>query len=409
MTYKTLDDYDFAGKRVLVRVDINVPMHDLKVSDNSRMVLIEPTIRYLLDSKAKIILLAHLGRPEAGKGAFGDNFAYSLKHLLLALAGVLGRNVLFCEDCVGPKATAAVAKLKDGQILLLENTRFHEGEMINDPKFAKSLAALGDVFVDDAFSVAHRSHASNVGVARLLPSFIGLAMQKEVDALTNAIEDPEKPLMAIVGGAKVSTKLELLTRLIKKVDILALGGGMANTFLAAQGKKMGNSLVEKDLFEVAKLIMEHADSYGCEILLPLDAVVSDELATGAAATPMASINVPKGYMMLDIGIRTIELYRKKLKEARTLVWNGPLGAFEYEPFHRGTREVAVYAANLTEKNMLKSYGGGGDTQAALNTSHVADKFTYVSSAGGAFLEWLEGKELPGLAVLGYEQGSIAAK
>ncbi len=392
--FKTLDDADVAGKRVLVRVDLNVPVKDGKVTDATRIERVAPTILELSDKGAKVILLAHFGRP---KGKPVDEF--SLKPIAAATETVLDRRVHFAPDCVGDAASGAVAAMNDGDILLLENTRFHEGEEKNDPGFAKELAANGDLYVNDAFSAAHRAHASTEGVARLLPSYAGRSMQAELEALQKGLEQPKRPVMAIVGGAKVSTKIDLLQNLVKKVDALAIGGGMANTFLAAQGIDVGKSLCEHDLADTANKIMDAAKQAGCEIVLPTDAVVAKEFKEGAASETVAVNAVPADAMILDVGPETVKAITGWIDKARTLVWNGPLGAFETKPFDAATVEAAKFAARQTREGLLVSVAGGGDTVSALHQAGVADDFTYVSTAGGAFLEWMEGKELPGVAAL----------
>jgi phosphoglycerate kinase len=393
MSFATLDNADVKGKRVLVRVDFNVPMQDGKVSDVSRIERTAPTITEISDRGGKVILLSHYGRPK------GRDPGESLKPVADAVAHIIGRPIAFAGDCVGETAEKAVARLKPGDILCLENTRFHAGEEANDPAFAAQLARLGDMFVEDAFSVTHRAHASVEGVARLLPSYAGRAMQAELQALEKALDAPERPVAAIVGGAKVSTKLELLGNLLPKVDTLIIGGGMANTFLAAQGKAVGKSLCETDLIPTARDILAQAKSLKREIVLPVDAVVAAKLATNVASRVVSVDAVGAADMILDIGPRSIEQAVSVLARTRTLLWNGPFGAFEHEPFDNGTTEVAEAAAELSAAGKLVSIAGGGDTMAALNVAGVTDRFSYVSTAGGAFLEWLEGKTLPGVEVL----------
>jgi phosphoglycerate kinase len=392
--FRTLDDAKVKGKRALVRVDLNVPVQDGKVSDATRIERVAGTITELADKGAKVVLLAHFGRPK-GK----PDPEQSLKVIAEATAEVLGRKVGFASDCVGPDAVRAVAAMKDGDILLLENTRFHAGEEKNDAEFAKQLAECGDLYVNDAFSAAHRAHASTEGLAHLLPAYAGRTMQAELDALEKGLGDPKRPVLAIVGGAKVSTKIDLLSNLVTKVDGLVIGGGMANTFLAAQGLNVGKSLCEHDLAGTAKEIMAAAKKAGCEIVLPVDGVVAREFKAGAASEVVPVDKVPADAMILDVGPRSIEAVKAWIRKADTLVWNGPLGAFEIEPFDNATMAAAKFAAAETKAGRLVSVAGGGDTVAALNQAGVADDFTYVSTAGGAFLEWMEGKELPGVSAL----------
>jgi phosphoglycerate kinase len=393
--YKTLDDVDVAGKRVLVRVDLNVPMDGARVTDDTRLRAVRPTLNELAQKGAKTILLAHFGRPKGRRDE-----SQSLKAVVPALEKTLMQDVRFAEDCIGETASAAVRQLAPGDVLLLENTRFHAGEEKNDPDFAKALAELGDVYVNDAFSAAHRAHASTEGVARLLPSYAGRAMQAELDALSKALTEPERPVAAVVGGAKVSTKLDLLGNLVSKVDYLVIGGGMANTFLAAQGLDVGKSLCERDLVDTATGIVAKAKAAGCTIVLPSDGRMAMEFKANAVNRVAPVDAVGPEEMILDIGPDAIAEVGRVLEQAKTLVWNGPFGAFEIEPFDQGTVAAARKAAELTEAGKLLSVAGGGDTVAALNHAGVADKFSYVSTAGGAFLEWLEGKELPGVAALG---------
>jgi phosphoglycerate kinase len=392
--FRTLDSADVKGKRVLLRVDFNVPMEKGKVSDTTRIERVLPTIREIAGKGGKVILLAHLGRPKGGPDA-----ANSLRPVAAALAELYGKPVGFAADCIGAVAEAAVASMKDGDVLLLENTRFYKQEEKNDPAFVASLAKLGDVYVNDAFSAAHRAHASTEGLAHHMPAYAGRAMGKELDALTLALSSPVRPLAAIVGGAKVSGKLELLSNLIKKVDVLIIGGGMANTFLFAQGKAVGKSLCEKDLADTAREIMKAAEEAKCRIVLPVDANVAKEFKAHAAARFVDVDHVGEDEMILDIGPKSIAADEDALSACKTLVWNGPFGAFELEPFNAGTFEIAKFAASLTEEGKLKSVAGGGDTVSALNAAGVGDKFTYVSTAGGAFLEWMEGKVLPGVEAL----------
>ena len=391
--FHTLDDASVSGKRVLVRVDLNVPMEGGCVSDTTRIDRILPTIREIADKGGKVVLLAHFGRPK------GVDPKESLAPVAVELAKRLGRPVGFASDCIGDAAKAAVDAMKNGDIVCLENTRFHREEEKNDPAFVAALAANGDVFVNDAFSAAHRAHASTEGLARVLPAFAGRTMQAEIEALAKALEQPERPVLAVVGGAKVSSKLELLGNLVKKVDILVIGGGMANTFLAAQGKAVGKSLCEHDLLDTARSVLATAKASGCEIVLPVDGVVASEFKAHAASKTVSVDAVGADDMILDIGSASVKTVAAKLATAKTLVWNGPFGAFELEPFDAGTNAVAQEAARLTKAGKLLSVAGGGDTVSALNHAGAADDFTYVSTAGGAFLEWLEGKPLPGVDAL----------
>jgi phosphoglycerate kinase len=393
MRFRNLDDADVKGKRVLVRVDFNVPMQDGKVADASRIERNSPTITEIADRGGKVILLSHYGRPK------GRDPKESLKPVSAAVARIIGRPIAFAEDCVGKAAEKAVAALRPGGILCLENTRFHNGEEKNDPAFAAALARLGDLYVDDAFSVAHRAHASVEALAHLLPAYAGRAMQEELEALEKALHAPDRPVAAIVGGAKISTKLDLLGNLLTHVDSLIIGGGMANTFLAAQGKPVGKSLCENNLIGTARDILAMAKSQSREIVLPVDVVVAQKFAAHAPSRVVAVDAVGETGMILDIGPRTVEQVVSVLARSRTLVWNGPFGAFELEPFDTGTIEVAEAAAELTASGKLVSIAGGGDTMAALNAAGATGRFTYVSTAGGAFLEWLEGKTLPGVEVL----------
>jgi len=393
--FKTLDDIGgVTGKRILVRVDLNVPVADGMVTDATRIERVAPTILELSDKGAKVILLAHFGRPKDGPS---DEF--SLKQIVDETARVFGRKVGFAADCIGEKASTAVAAMQDGEVLLLENTRFHKGEEKNDRAFAEALASNGDIFVNDAFSAAHRAHASTEGLAHILPAYAGRTMEAELTALEAGLGDPKRPVVAIVGGAKVSSKLDLLMNLVKKVDALVIGGGMANTFLAARGENVGKSLCEHDLAGTARQIMIEAASAGCAIILPSDGVVAREFKAGAASEVVAVNAVPADAMILDVGPKTVGTVNDWIDRAATLVWNGPLGAFEIPPFDTATVAAARHAASRTTAGKLVSVAGGGDTVAALNHAGVADEFSYVSTAGGAFLEWMEGKELPGVAVL----------
>jgi phosphoglycerate kinase len=393
--FRTLDDIgDVQGKRTLVRVDLNVPVAEGRVTDATRIERVAPTITELSGKGAKVILLAHFGRPKDGPTP-----EFSLEPIARATADVIGRPVGFAADCIGEKAAAAVSAMKDGDILLLENTRFHKGEEKNDKAFTEELAKNGDLFVNDAFSAAHRAHASTEGLAHLLPAFAGRTMQAELDALEAGLGNPKRPLVAIVGGAKVSTKIDLLMNLVKKVDALVIGGGMANTFLAARGTSVGKSLCERDLADTAKQIMIEAAGAGCAIILPSDGVVAREFKAGAANEVVAVEAVPADAMILDVGPETVRKVAEWIERAATLVWNGPLGAFEIAPFDKATVAAAKTAAAQTKAGRLISVAGGGDTVAALNHAGVAGDFTYVSTAGGAFLEWMEGKPLPGVEVL----------
>lgn len=392
--FRTLDDLDVAGRRVLVRVDLNVPVRDGQVTDATRIERVAPTITELSDKGAKVVLLAHFGRP---KGERKPDL--SLAPVAEAVAALIGREVGFADDCVGSVAEAAVGALSDGQILLLENTRFHAGEEKNDPELAGQMAALGDLYVNDAFSCAHRAHVSTEGLTKHLPSAAGRCMQAELEALQGALAQPERPAAALVGGAKVSTKLDVLDNLAGKVDLLIIGGAMANTFLMAQGVDVGRSLAEPDLLDTAREILAAAERNGCEILLPEDAAVAAGLEDGANAVTVGIADVPADRMILDVGPASIDAVVRRLEACRTLMWNGPMGAFEFPPFDRATVEVAKAAARLTLEGRLNSVAGGGDTVAALNHAGVGEAFSYVSTAGGAFLEWIEGKTLPGVAAL----------
>jgi phosphoglycerate kinase len=392
-SFRTLDDVDVKGKRVLVRVDLNVPMDGGKVTDATRLERIAPTITEISDKGGKVILLAHFGRP---KGRDDKN---SLKPVAAALADVIKKPVAFADDCVGDVAATAVGAMKDGDILCLENTRFHSAEEKNDPAFVAELAKLGDIWVNDAFSAAHRAHASTEGLGHKLPAYAGRTMQAELDALGKALDAPTKPVIAIVGGAKVSSKIDLLENLVTKVDALVIGGGMANTFLHAQGVKVGKSLCEKDLAATALRIIDKAEASGCAIILPVDAIVAFHFAANTPSHAYGLDAIPDEGMILDIGPQSIERINAAIDDAATLVWNGPVGAFEMTPFDRGTVASAKHAAARTKAKKLISVAGGGDTVAALNHAGVADDFSYISTAGGAFLEWMEGKPLPGVEVL----------
>jgi len=394
MNWKTLDDMALAGKTVLTRVDINVPLENGVVTDDTRIQRVLPTIRDILAAGGKPVLMAHFGRP-GGKPVA----EFSLSQLRQAVESALGSPVVFCAATIGAEAEAAITALPAGSTLLLENTRFYAGETKNDPDFAAALAALGDIYCNDAFSAAHRAHASTEGIARLLPACAGRLMQAELGALEAALSKPEHPVVAVVGGAKVSTKLDLLGNLIPKVDQIVIGGGMANTFLAAQGIDVGKSLCEHDLADTAREIMAKAKAANCELILPVDVVVAWEFAANTKSEIVASTACPSDAMILDAGPKSVEVIGKVFTAAKTLVWNGPLGAFEIAPFNMATDAAALKAAALTRAGSLRSVAGGGDTVAALNNSGAAKDFTYISTAGGAFLEWLEGKTLPGVAAL----------
>jgi phosphoglycerate kinase len=391
--FRTLDHADVKGKRVLVRADLNVPVENGVVSDATRIERMAPAILEIADKGAKVILLSHFGRPK------GRDASQSLKPVAAEVAHTIKRPIKFVDDCVGEKAERAVAAMRNGNILCLENTRFYPGEEKNDPAFVAQLARLGDLFVNDAFSVSHRAHASTEGLSHVLPAFAGRTLQAELEAFEKVLDKPTRPVVAIVGGAKISTKLDLLSNLLAKVDVLIIGGAMANTFLMAQGKAVGHSLVERDLLDTAQKIMDQARAAKREIVLPVDAVVAEKFEANAPSRVVDVDHVGDADMILDIGPKSIEQAISVLARAKTLVWNGPFGAFEMEPFDTGTVEVAKAAAELTQAGKLVTVAGGGDTVAALNVAGVVDRFTYVSTAGGAFLEWLEGKPLPGVEVL----------
>ncbi|HEY3696428.1 phosphoglycerate kinase [Phenylobacterium sp.] len=397
MNFRTLDDADLAGKRALVRVDFNVPVADGRVSDDTRLRAALPTIAKLRKGGARTILIAHFDRPRGKRVP-----EMSLRPLVEPLSVLLGAPVAFADDCVGEAAAKAVAAMKDGDVLLLENVRFHAGEEKNDPDFVRALAANGDLYVNDAFSAAHRAHASTEGLAHLLPAYAGEQMRRELEALDAALGNPQRPVMGIVGGAKVSTKLELLDNLVDKLDYLAIGGGMANTFRFAQGYGIGGSLCEKDMAETARGILQKAEARGCRLILPSDAVVAKALVPGAAArttTLSAGAGLADDEKIFDVGPATLKEILDAVAASRTLVWNGPLGVFEVPPFDKATMEAAHRAAELAKAGKLVAVAGGGDTVAALNAAGCADDFTFVSTAGGAFLEWMEGKTLPGVAAL----------
>ncbi|MBY0560399.1 phosphoglycerate kinase [Hyphomicrobium sp.] len=391
---KTTDGIDVEGKRVIVRADLNVPVRDGKVTDATRLERLLPGINALANRGAKVIVISHFGRPKNGPEA-----DLSLKPVAEMMQRLLGRPVAFGGDSIGAEAASAVGQLKNGDVALLENLRFHKGEEKNDPAFAGELAKLGDIFVGDAFSCAHRAHASTEGLTHFLPSYAGPLLMEEINALRTALEKPQRPTAAVVGGAKVSTKIPVLTNLVAKVDSLIIGGGMANTFLQALGVAVGKSLAEPEFHATARDIMAAAKQKGCEIVLPVDAVVAREFKEGAASEVVAIDSVPADAMILDVGPKSVAHTSELLDRTKTLLWNGPLGAFEIAPFGEGTFALARAAAQLTKAGKLVSVAGGGDTVAALNAAGVADDFTYVSTAGGAFLEWLEGRELPGVAAL----------
>jgi phosphoglycerate kinase len=398
-SFHTLDTLpalkDGAGKRVLLRGDLNVPMADGTVSDATRIERLVPTITDLAAKGCRVVVMSHFDRP---KGKIVPDM--SLKPLVGPLSKALGgKAVSFAEDCIGDKAELVIEGLKDGEVVLLENLRFHPGEEANDPDFVKALAALGDVFVNDAFSVAHRAHASTEGLAHALPAAAGRLMQAELQALEGALGAPTRPVMAVVGGSKVSSKLDVLINLVGRVDRLVIGGAMANTFLYALGTDVGASLCERDLADTARNVMAKADEAGCLVMLPADAVVADRLEANIATEVVRVAGVPDDRMILDVGPESANALAAELSECRTVLWNGPLGAFEFKPFDEGTNIVACEAARLTRAGKLLSVAGGGDTVAALAAAGVLQDFSYVSTAGGAFLEWLEGKELPGVAAL----------
>ena len=394
MGFRTLDDIDAAGQRVLVRVDFNVPVEDGRITDDTRLRAALPTIRDLRAKNARVVLLSHFGRP---KGQRVDSM--SLEFLVGPLSQLIGAPVAFARDCIGAAAMEAEKDLGDGEVLLLENLRFHPGEEKNDPEFVRELAILGDLYVNDAFSAAHRAHASTEGIARVLPAFAGRAMQTELEHLERALGTPERPVMGIVGGAKVSTKIDLLDNLVGKLQRLAIGGGMANTFLFAQGHGVGASLCEKEMAGTAREVLEKAKVQGCEIILPTDVVVARKLEPNAESRVTSLDGIEPGESIFDVGPETLKRLLEAIAASRTLVWNGPLGVFEVPPFDKATTAAAREAAGLAKEGKLIAVGGGGDTVAALNAAGVAGDFTFVSTAGGAFLEWMEGKTLPGVAAL----------
>ncbi len=387
--FKTLADLNVSGKTVLVRADLNVPMQNGEVSDATRINRFAPTATELANKGAKVVILSHFGRPKGGPSP-----EFSLQPLLPALSKAIGKQVKFASDCIGEVASSAVKSLQNGDVLLLENVRFYAEEEKNDEAFAKKLASLGDIYVNDAFSAAHRAHASTATLAHLLPCAAGRLMQAELEALSGALTSPKRPLVAVVGGSKVSSKLAILEHLSTQVDALVIGGAMANTFLLAKGISVGKSLVEADLVETARKILASG-----KVVLPTDVTVAATLATGVASSTVAVEAIPADQMALDIGLNSIAALKAKLATAKTVVWNGPLGAFEFPPFDEGTKQIAAEVARLTKAGQLLSVAGGGDTVAALETAKAADEFSYVSSAGGAFLEWLEGRELPGVQAL----------
>lgn len=392
--FVTLDDVNVSGKTILLRGDLNVPMEAGKVSDATRLERLSHTIKDLVSKKAKVVVLSHFGRP---KGKVEPSM--SLAPVVPALAKILGQPVAFCPESIGEKAISAVAALPPGGVLVLENTRFYEGEEKNDPAYAKALAQLGDIFVNDAFSVSHRAHASTEGLAHFLPACAGREMEGELKALQIALEHPQRPVMALVGGSKISTKLDLLKNLTARVDVLVLGGGMANTFLAAQGKPVGRSICEPDMLDIARAIMADSTQRGCQIVLPVDVVVGPSFAPHPGAPTVSVDAIPSDQMALDTGKESVAAIKKAMQAMKTVVWNGPLGAFEMKPFEQGTKAVAQEVARLTQAGQLVSVAGGGDTVSAVNMAGVGPQLTYVSTAGGAFLEWLEGRALPGVEIL----------
>ena len=394
MSWKTLCQIDLQGKRVLTRVDLNVPMVDGKIADATRIEKIVPTISAIIKKGGIPILITHMGRP---KGERHQNL--SLSQLQEELETYFKSKVIFAADCIGPSAKTALQIVKKGEIILLENTRFYPEEEENDPKFAASLAALGDLFCNDAFSASHRAHASTTGLAKYLPSCAGKLMEAELKALESVLGQPKRPVATIVGGAKISTKIALLENLIEKVDCIIIGGAMANTFLFSKGFKVGRSLVEESLKPTALKILEKAEKYSCKVILPTDVIIAKELSKNTPTSVVSADECPENYMILDAGPSTVDTIKQYINSAKTLLWNGPLGAFEVSPFDEATSQAAKYASERTKNGDLISVAGGGDTVAALNKAGVTESFTYVSTAGGAFLEWLEGKELPGVLCL----------
>ena len=391
---QTTKTVDVAGQRVLVRADLNVPVQNGQVSDATRLERLLPGLTDLAQRGAKVIVMSHFGRPKGQR-----NPDMSLRSVTASLSKLIGQPVSFAEDCIGETAQQAVAGMANGSICVLENLRFHAGEEANEPAFAAQLAALGDIYVNDAFSAAHRGHASTEGLAKLLPHYAGPLMMEEIEALRSALDNPTRPTVALVGGAKVSSKIPVLTNMVGKVDSLIIGGGMANTFLLAKGVAVGKSLAEPDFKDTAIEIMAKADAVGCKIVLPSDAVISEKFEAGAPSEVVDVNAVPDSQMILDVGPQSVADMTALLAESRTLLWNGPLGAFEIDPFGKGTFALAKAAAEQTSAGNLKSIAGGGDTVAALNAAGVTEQFSYVSTAGGAFLEWLEGRELPGVVAL----------
>ncbi|HEU4839389.1 MAG TPA: phosphoglycerate kinase [Micavibrio sp.] len=394
MSFKTLRDFDLKGKRVLVRADLNVPAKDGKVTDTTRIDRLKTTIDFLTAKGAKTVLLSHFGRPKSA-----TDTQFSQAFLAPVCEKSWGHSVAFAKDCVGEEAAKAIAGMKDGDIVLLENVRFHKGEEANDPAFVAELSKLGDIYVNDAFSAAHRAHASTEGLAHRMPTAAGFLMEAELNALSDALEAPKKPVIAIVGGSKISTKLSVLNNLVQKVDYLFLGGGMANTFFAAQGVEVGKSLCERDMIDEAKKIMATAKKAGCDIVLPIDRVCVVKFGENAPFEIRDANAMPAEEEAVDVGPQTIEKLEDILSGCKTALWNGPMGVFEVKPFDRGTNDLARTVATLTKSGSLVSVAGGGDTVSALENAGAADDFTYISTAGGAFLEWLEGKELPGVAAL----------
>jgi len=393
-TFQTIEDLLLNGKTVLLRADLNVPMKDGRVTDQTRLLRLLPTINVLTEAGAKVVILSHFGRPK-GQRTEKD----SLRPVATELENILKKPVAFADDCIGPVAQRAVEKLQNGDILVLENTRFHAGEEGNDPAFAQELASLGDCFVNDAFSAAHRAHASTTALAHLLPAAAGRLMQEELAALAKALEHPVKPLAALIGGSKISTKLDLLNNMVSKVDFLVLGGGMANTFLAAKGINVGKSLYEADMLDTARAIMDKAEQSGCNIMLPKDVVVATELTADVPAQTVSVKDVPADGMIFDLGPKTIAEIKESLAMCKTVIWNGPLGVFETKPFDKATNEVAICVADLSKRGKILSVAGGGDTVSAMANAGVTNGISYLSTAGGAFLEWLEGKQLPGVVAL----------
>ncbi len=393
--FVTLNDIKPENKKVLVRVDLNVPVKDGKITNLERIVRSSPTIKELSDKKAKVIVLSHLGRPK------GDGFEqeFTLKPVAEALSKTLGKAVSFVDDCIGEKVENAIAKMAPGDILMLENVRFYKAETKNDAEFTSKLAKLGDLFVSDAFSASHRAHSSTEGLAHKLPSAAGRLMEAELSALEKALENPEKPVLAIVGGAKVSTKLDVLNNLVKKVDTIIIGGGMANTFLFAMGVNVGDSLCEKNMVKECEQIIQAAKENNCQLALPVDGCVAKELKENQETQIVDNNKLPDGFKFMDAGTKSIENFKNIVRTCKTVVWNGPLGAFEISPFEKATFELANKVGQLTKKGQLVSIAGGGDTVSALQLSNNYDNFTYISTAGGAFLEWMEGKQLPGVVCL----------